>query len=205
MKTMTAALRDADPLQYEREPSEADRAELRRRVIATAVESARRPSTKSRRSFALISAMATILFAGVVLGFQFWRGGMTLHAAVRFEVRLAENEPAPGLVAARVPDSDRVVYLWDEAVVTNDDIDHATIVPGAGSGLFDVQVQFNSDGAQKFWLATSSHDGKPMAILIDGSVVMAPTVRGPVSTPALITGHYTEDEAKRIVDGMTLR
>jgi hypothetical protein len=202
---ITEVLRDADPLRSETVPTGAARERLRHRVMAAAGQAAADQSGVSRRSLVAFGAGALAVVAAASIGFQIWRGTVTLHAAVRFEARLAETAPAPGLVEAHVPESDRIVYLHPETVVTNDDIDRAVIEPSAGTQYFAVQVQFTPEGARKFWLATSGHDGKPMAILIDGNLVMAPTVRGPISTPALITGNYTHDEAQRIVEGITIR
>ena len=53
--------------------------------------------------------------------------------------------------------------------------------------------------------ATASHIGKPVAILIDGDVVMAPVLTGLISTSAVIDGNYTRAEAERIVDGIGMR
>ena len=61
-------------------------------------------------------------------------GTVDLRAAVRFEVRLAEDNPAGGLQAARVG-TDRTIYLHPEAIVTNSDIATARVVPGDGRSL----------------------------------------------------------------------
>jgi preprotein translocase subunit SecD len=53
--------------------------------------------------------------------------------------------------------------------------------------------------------ATAGHIGGPMAILIDGDVVMAPTLRAPISSSGLISGDFTRREAERIANGMSLR
>ena len=50
--------------------------------------------------------------------------------------------------------------------------------------------------------ATANHLGKPLAVLIDGEVVMAPTLRSPVSDSALISGDFSQAEAERIVNGI---
>jgi preprotein translocase subunit SecD len=60
-------------------------------------------------------------------------------------------------------------------------------------------------GARKMRDATASHVGRPIAILIDGNVVMAPTLRDPISADALITGDYSRAEAERIVNGISIR
>jgi len=50
--------------------------------------------------------------------------------------------------------------------------------------------------------ATMSHLGKPVAILIDGNVVIAPTIKSAIGTAAIITGDYTQADAQRIAAGM---
>ena len=142
----------------------------------------------------------------VAVGSQIWsQRGSTLQAAIRFEVRLAEDQPTPGLREARVDGSDRVVYLHEETIVTNDDIEQSRVVQGDGSSDFGVAVQFNAAGAQKMRQATAGHVGRPMAILVDGVVVAAPVVRAVIGTSAVINGVYTEAEAERIVNGIGIR
>ncbi|MGE0444084.1 MAG: hypothetical protein AB7P99_02565 [Vicinamibacterales bacterium] len=133
----------------------------------------------------------------------FWVGDRrAVLAAVRFEVYLAEEQPAPGLIVAQGPDS-RLVYLHPDAVVTNDDIGSSWVSDdGAGSGI---NVEFLASGAEKMRRATAAHIGRPMAVLIDGRVVMAPTLRSPISSSARISGSFTPEEAQRIADGISPR
>jgi preprotein translocase subunit SecD len=53
--------------------------------------------------------------------------------------------------------------------------------------------------------ATATHVGRPVAILIDGAVVMAPVVRSPINDTAVITGHFTQAEAERMAKGIGRR
>ena len=50
--------------------------------------------------------------------------------------------------------------------------------------------------------ATQGHIGKPIAILVDGQVVTAPTVRAAISTTGVISGDFTKAEADRIAAGI---
>ena len=50
--------------------------------------------------------------------------------------------------------------------------------------------------------ATAEHIGRPVAILIDGTVVMAPIVRSPIGDSAVISGQFTREEAERIAAGI---
>jgi len=52
--------------------------------------------------------------------------------------------------------------------------------------------------------ATAGHIGRPVAILIDGRVVLAPTLRAIIADSAVITGSYTREEAERLAEGLRL-
>jgi hypothetical protein len=153
----------------------------------------------------LVGAMLAIIVTAVI-GYYLWpHGTVDLRAAVRFEVRFAEDNPGPGLQAARIVGADRTVYLHPEVIVTNSDIAQARVVPGDSPSHFGVGIEFNAAGAQKMQTATAGHLGKPMAVLIDGKVVMAPTVRSAISALAEINGDLTRAEVERIVNGIGLQ
>jgi hypothetical protein len=208
MTTVSDLLRDADPLRDEPGRSDEDRHRVRALVLATAANESRRraPVWRGRRA-ALLSLVAMLAIVAIAAGSRFWSGGgATLHAAaVRFEVRLAETAFAPGLRPAPIVGSGGVIYLHPEAVVTNDDILRSTVVPnGTGPG-FGIAVTFTAAGAGKMERATASHLNAPLALLVDGEVIAAPTLRSPISTSAIVSGNYTQPEAERIAEGMRVR
>lgn len=53
--------------------------------------------------------------------------------------------------------------------------------------------------------ATAAHLSRPVAILIDGKVVIAPVVRSAISSSAIITGDYSRVDAERIANGIGMR
>jgi SecD-like export protein len=207
MKTISELLRDADPLRHEPHRLEGERDRLLRAVVAAASDVAAPSPAWFRAPIVLLAIVTLAVLAIVAVGSQIWpQGGATLQAAaVRFEVRLAEDHQTAALREARVSDSDRVVYLHEEVIVTNGDIAESRVVNGNDSSHFGVGVEFNEAGAQKMRQATASHVGRPMAILIDGVVVMAPVLRARISTSAVISGDLTQAEAERIVNGISIR
>ena len=206
MKSLRDLLQDADPLRHEPHRLERERERLRHAVVAGVSGVTRASSAWLSTPIALAVTVAMIAVGLAAVGSQIWpQRGSTLQAQIRFEVRLAEDQPTPGLREARIADSDRVVYLHEETIVTNDDIAQSSVVQGDGPSRFSVAVQFNAAGAQRMRQATASHVGKPMALLIDGEVVLAPVVRSVVSDSAMITGDYTQAEAERIVNGIGIR
>jgi preprotein translocase subunit SecD len=91
-----------------------------------------------------------------------------------------------------------------EMVVDNDDIAQAWVVDDA-TPQFGVSVQLLPGGAERMRNATANHVGRPVAILIDGIVVMAPIVRTPIFDAAVISGQFTREEATRITEGVKRR
>src|SRR5262245_5910383 len=197
-------LQDADPVLHEAPLPDTKREELRRKILedAATVPSTQAARRRGRLPFAAV--IGTVLLGAMALGYVVWVHGTTrVLAAVRFEVRLAEDKPIPGLVVAQIPDSGHLIYLHPEIVVSNDDIDESWVYQ-VGPDQFNVGVKLLPAGADRMRQATAMHVGRPVAILIDGSVVMAPVVRTPIGDSAAITGKFTRAEAQRIADGMKL-
>jgi hypothetical protein len=205
MKTVRELLLDADPLQHEPPLPPGARDSGRQAVLAAASGAAARSEMRSRSRI----VFGTISVAAIVAAFFGSRGRSLfvsdLQAAVRFEVRLAEDKPAPGLRVAKLPGSEKLVYLHSDVIVTNSDIAAARVIEGDAPAQFAVDVEFNAAGAEKMRAATANHIGKPVAILLDGQVVVAPTLRSPIGASAVITGNFTRAQAEKIVNGIELR
>ena len=140
-----------------------------------------------------------MVLAASLLGALVWSWfDSSLQAAIRFEVRLAEDEPGPGLREAKVTGSQRTVYLHNEVIVTNGDIASARAFQQDGTSNYGISIEFKPSGTNKMRDATAKHIGKPMAILFDGEVVMAPVVRSSIGSSAEITGKFTKAEAESI-------
>src|SRR5207249_6805144 len=118
------------------------------------------------------------------------------QAAAKVEFRLAESEPGDGLIEASVPGTPRKVFLHREALITNQDIAEARVVLDDGEPA--VEVTFVLPAQQRMREATTAHRGKPLAILVDGEVVGAPTVMFQIGSSARIYARFTREEAERI-------
>jgi hypothetical protein len=206
MKTVRELLRDADPLQREPTLSSGERDSRRQAVLAAASgpRACARVQSSSRIAVFAVAALTLIVLSS--LGPRVWPMFVRdVQGAVRFEVRLAEDKSAPGLHAARVSDSGKTVYLYNEVIVDNGDIATARIGQGSDPSQYSVELKFTEVGAEKMRKATGNHIGKPMAILLDGRVVMAPVVRSAIGDSAVVTGHFTKTKAERIVNGIGIQ
>jgi hypothetical protein len=203
MNDISKLLREADPLVEESEPSHSDRSRQREMILQAAAN----PIAQNRLWLRMPVVVAAILIAilAVPVVFRFWSPFVSnVQAAVRVEVRLAQREPAPGLKEADSADGSKI-YLHDEIVVDNSDIAHAEVKPQHNGPYFQVWVVLTPAGAKKMHNTTMRNIGKPMAILIDGQVIMAPVIRDPLNEYAVIDGRLSEQEAKRIVAGILIR
>ena len=150
----------------------------------------------------IAATLAVIITAVVAVGYLMSNYAATpVLAAVRLEIRLAEERPASGLVVAATPGSERLIYLHPEVVLGNDDIAQSWVVDD-GSGKFGVGLEFLPEGAARLRQATAGHIGRPVAVLVDGRVVLAPVVRSAIDQSAVITGDFTRPEAERIANGV---
>jgi hypothetical protein len=204
MSRLRDVLRAADPLRFEPAPDEGRRIRARREALAARPASERREGQPqlARR----VAMVVTVGAAATIVGLGLWQRGITSAlAAVRFEIRLAENAAAPGLREAPVGSEPRLVYLYDAIVVSNDHVAAAQVVAGRNAERFGVEVLFTPEGARRMLEATSAHIGRPVALLVDGLVALAPTVRSAIGDRAMLTGDYTRAEAERIAAGILLR
>jgi hypothetical protein len=203
MKTISELLRDADPLQREPMRPSRDRDFRRQAILAAASRSHAHPGARSRSLVPVLIAIALMMIVVSFLGSRVWSPFVSdVQGAVRFEVRLAEDKPAPGLREAKVSGSSGSVYLHDEVVVDNGDIAEARVVQGSSPSQYAIDVKFNAAGAEKMRAATGSDVGKLLAILLDGQVVMAPVLRSPIAASAVVTGNFTKAQAERIANGI---
>jgi len=197
MRTLRERLADADPLQDEPSPAADRRERTRQAAVAAAHPGAAVPAR--RRSLAAMIALAVVTLAAV--GLVWSRATVGVVAAIRFEVRLAEHEPGPGLREVAIVGAERVVYLHPDTIVENGEITSAEVSPG-DDGAMAVTVVFSPEGAAKMLRATEGHLGRPIAILLDGELVALPVVRSPISDSAVISGRYSRAEAERIATGV---
>lgn len=206
MKTIRELLRDADPLRYEAAPGRRD---FHRQAVLAAASDDRVPAPVERRSWIVVFAtVILVVIAAFFVGARVWSlfvSDLRVQAAVRFEVKLAEDRPGPGLHRVKVADSDRMVYLHDEIIVTNGDIASSQVVQDGTPSQYRVDVEFNASGAEKMRAATEKHIGKKMAILLDGQVVATPVLRTSIGTSARITGNFTRSQAERIANGIRIQ
>jgi preprotein translocase subunit SecD len=125
------------------------------------------------------------------------------NAQTRLEMRLAETEPGAGLTEAAVAASGHTIYLHESSVITNADVIEAHVVPpNEMNDHPSVAIRVTPDAAARLENATRAHIGKPIAVVVNGTVVSAPILRGVLRENAAIFGTFTQAEADEIAAGL---
>ncbi len=140
------------------------------------------------------------MLAAMTVSPLWMRDGAVVHAAMQFEVRLAEAAPEPGLLAVVDAGSGQTIYLDQDVVLTNEDIADTRVVT-LPSG-FGVEIDFTRVGASKMEAATKANVGLLLAIIVDGTVLAAPAITSPIEELGVISGDFSREEAERLAAGI---
>jgi preprotein translocase subunit SecD len=117
---------------------------------------------------------------------------------VSLEIRAAETTPAPGLTEVTIEGTNKRVYLHAQAILVKDDVAGASVRPNAGQAP-TVEIQLTAEGQKKMARLSQIHRDKPLAILVNGKVVSAPTIRDQITgRDVVLSGHFSKEEAERI-------
>lgn len=88
------------------------------------------------------------------------------------------------------------VHMDPEPVITQNDIANAEAMTGNGRRAA-VAVEFTEDAAQHLVNVTGGNIGRFLVIMIDGEVVSIPRIASTIERRAHITGHFTDEQARR--------
>jgi protein-export membrane protein SecD len=107
-------------------------------------------------------------------------------------------------------DDNEITEIVERYVHPNTNEPFVTIMTGGGlqaavaqydtqnqQWLISFEIQSNEEG-DKFGPYTATNIGNPMAIVLDGLVLSAPTIQAELATGGVITGSFTEEEAKTL-------
>jgi preprotein translocase subunit SecD len=121
----------------------------------------------------------------------------------KVEFRRARDEAAPGFTRRPIEKTKDFVYVHDKAdfIPTPADVSEARVDRDERNKLA-VVVYFTAAGQDKLGTLTGAWVNKRLAILVDGKVVVAPTLRTKITAAALVTGDFTYAEAHRIAEGL---
>lgn len=128
---------------------------------------------KRTSSFVIVGAIVTLL-AGL------------LNGQAPVEIRAAASSVVSGWQQMASPGGN-AIWVAPEVRLTSADIARAEARTLADGGPA-VAIVMTETGAQKMAALTSAQANQPIALLLDGHVIWAPTVRSTIDREALLTG-----------------
>ncbi|NNE47426.1 MAG: hypothetical protein HKN37_12300 [Rhodothermales bacterium] len=118
------------------------------------------------------------------------------------EFRLAETTAGPGLTEMVLDPSGERLFLHDMVVIDQNSVSAAVVSMVDGDP--SIEVALTSEGARRFEEWTGINVGELCGIVVNGKLVSAPRINAPIrGGRALITGNFTEAEARRIANGLS--
>lgn len=105
--------------------------------------------------------------------------------------KLLKERIGRGASAREVP-----IVVKERAVITGDMLNRAQGTFSSESSLPIIAFEFNAQGARRFAEITRDNVGKRFAAVLDGAVITAPNIRGPIlGGSGIIEGDFTIEEA----------
>jgi preprotein translocase subunit SecD len=125
------------------------------------------------KSFVLVGMIVTLL-AGI------------LNGQTPVEIRAAASTAVSGWTQMATPSGD-ALWVSPATSLTSADIERAEAAntPDAGPGI---NIVLTDAGAKKMAALSAAQTNQPIALLLDGHVIWAPTVRGTIDKIGRLTG-----------------
>jgi RNA polymerase sigma factor (sigma-70 family) len=118
-----------------------------------------------------------------------------------FQFRLVLNAPSakaePMTVVRPDAKTAKTLYVQKKVLLDQTDLKLASVITNQPAGKPWIQITFTDAGAKRFAKVTRQNIGKQLAIIIDGRLYSAPTIRSEIrGGRAEITGNFSEPEAQ---------
>jgi preprotein translocase subunit SecD len=136
-------------------------------------------------------------FLETAAGLALTTSALAEEPKTKVEFRRAETAAADGLTEATVVGTKDKVYLHKTAELSGEDVASARV--GGEPKNPTIEITFTEAGAKKAAKLSADHQNKPVAIVVDGKVLAAPVVRVELGAAISISGHFTAEEAAKIV------
>lgn len=137
--------------------------------------------------------------------FDAWQ---TSAQSVMSTISCADLEPYRGLDDPNKPllacsDTGDALYLLDKTLIAGTQIDTASSGQSSQGAGWVVNMTFKSDGYSTWSSYTASHVGTLTAMTLDGQVISAPRINGPITTPGTeISGSFTQASAASLANSL---
>lgn len=115
------------------------------------------------------------------------------------EFRRASFEEIEGWKEAKLKGGEKKIFLHPQAEIDLSDVEEVSLERNDQLDELSVVVSLSEEGGKKMRKLTQSHLFKPLAVLVDGEVIMAPVIRESIGGKISISG-LKENKAKNLVE-----
>ena len=122
-----------------------------------------------------------------------------------FQMRLVADKPSGEteqmtlVQKGRNQERTEVLSVQKTALLDQTDLKAATVSTNTPTGAPVIEIAFTDKGANHFAKVTRQNIGKRLAIVIDGQVYSAPTIRAEITGGrGQISGSFSEQEARKL-------
>jgi preprotein translocase subunit SecD len=110
---------------------------------------------------------------------------------------VGHDDPRLTLLTCNADDSEK--FALEPAILTNEDIVNAVAGTDPNGSGSVINVTFNGSGSDIWAKFTAANVNQQAAFIIDGVVLIAPTINGPIPNgTTTITGHYDKQQAEQL-------
>lgn len=120
------------------------------------------------------------------------------------EFRLADDAETPGWQKMELPSSETPIFVSGEASLNGSQIEKVSFYKDA-NGSPSIGFTLTDDGAKAMEAITSRNLNKKLAIVLDGKVVSAPTIRSTITREVQLTGRFDKDSLLKLFHAIVLR
>jgi hypothetical protein len=121
---------------------------------------------------------------------------------VSFAIHLLAPGPGRGVVEAASREGGEPVHMLPERYVSNADIESAWVEQA--DSRCQVGIRLTDEGTEKLARLTRGHIGDQLALVIDGEVVMTPTIRSKITDGVVaLTGDFSDSRCAEIARGLS--
>jgi preprotein translocase subunit SecD len=123
-----------------------------------------------------------------------------LGATAKLEFRLVADPGDPPSEVETLPQQQGgTLPIQKQVMVAGEDLTDAQPSFDSRTGEPDVNFRFNLRGGQRFGQVTAENVGKLFAIVLDGKIISAPRILGPITGGSgQITGNFTVEQADNL-------
>ncbi len=137
-----------------------------------------------------------------------WDAWETAATTALPSLRCSDLEPYRGLDDPNKPliacaEDGSAIYLLDTTLIPGTQISNATSGQSSQGAGFVVNLTFNSDGYATWASYTAANTGTLTAMTLDGQVISAPRISGPITTTTTeISGSFTQESAAALANSL---